>query len=42
LQEGGYEGGEALIYFGHGGRFAPTVEDVIIQKVSDLVARTTH
>jgi neutral ceramidase len=29
LKEGGYEGGDAMIYYGRPGPFAPTVEDVI-------------
>ena len=39
-EEGGYEGGEALVYFGQPGIFAPAVEEIIVNKVADLVART--
>jgi hypothetical protein len=40
LQEGGYEGGDAMIYFGHGGRFGAAVEEIIVEKVAALVERT--
>ena len=40
LQEGGYEGGEAMIYFGRPGPFEPAVEEIIVNKVRDLVERT--
>ena len=39
LQEGGYEGGDAMTYYGQPGPFAPKVEETIIGKVHDLVAR---
>jgi neutral ceramidase len=37
LQEGGYEGGGAMIYYGQPGPFAPSIEETIIGKVHDLV-----
>ena len=41
LREGGYEGGEAMIYFGRPGSFAETVEQLIVEKTSQLVERTS-
>lgn len=38
LQEGGYEGGEAMIYFGRPAPFRPEVEDIIVAKVRELMA----
>jgi hypothetical protein len=40
LREGGYEADSSLIYYGLPTRFAPTVEDVLVQKVIDLVKQT--
>jgi hypothetical protein len=40
LLEGGYEADSSLIYYGLPTRFAPTVEDVLVQKVIDLVKQT--
>jgi neutral ceramidase len=37
LQEGGYEGKDAMVYYGQPGPFAPTVEDTIIRRVRALV-----
>lgn len=37
LQEGGYEGGGAMIYYGQPGPFAPSVEETIVGKVHELV-----
>ena len=42
LEEGGYEGGGAMIYFGRPGRFGAAVEEIIIEKVNDLVERTAR
>jgi hypothetical protein len=39
LQEGGYEGGGAMIYFDQPTRFAPAVEELIIEAVRRLVPR---
>ena len=36
LEEGGYEGGEAMKYYGQPGPFAPTVEETIVKKVHDV------
>lgn len=36
LQEGGYEGGDAMVYYGQPGPFAPLVEDMIVEKVHEL------
>lgn len=38
--EGGYEGGEATIYFGRPAPFTPAIEDIILRKVDELVARS--
>jgi hypothetical protein len=40
LREGGYEGGGAMLYTELPGPFAPSVEERIISKVHELVART--
>lgn len=42
LNEGGYEGGDSMIYFGRPGPFGAAVEEIIVEKVHDLVARTTE
>ena len=39
LQEGGYEGGESMIYFGRPGPFGAAVEEIIVEKVHDLSER---
>ncbi len=41
LKEGGYEGGGAMIYFGRPGPFGAAVEEIIVEKVHDLVERTS-
>ena len=41
LKEGGYEGGEAMIYFGRPGPFSEAVEETIVGKTAELVKRTT-
>ncbi len=41
LNEGGYEGGESMIYFGRPSRFGAAVEEIIVEKVNDLVEQTT-
>jgi neutral ceramidase len=41
LREGGYEGGDAMVYFGHHGPWAPAVEDDIMAAVRRL-ARSTR
>jgi hypothetical protein len=42
VQEGGYEGGEALVFFGRPGKFSAAVEEIIVEKVGDLMERTAH
>lgn len=37
LKEGGYEGGDAMVYYGQPGPFAPSIEETIIGKVHDLI-----
>ncbi len=37
LKEGGYEGGEAMVYYDHPTRFAPAVEDLIVGAVHELM-----
>lgn len=39
-REGGYEGGEAMIYFGRPAWFTEAVEEIIVGKVGELVKRT--
>ena len=39
LEEGGYEAGGAMIYYGHPGPFATDVEEVLIRRVGDLVGQ---
>jgi len=39
LQEGGYEGGDAMIYYVQPGPFAPSIEEAIIRKIHDLVGQ---
>ncbi|MFZ2643593.1 MAG: neutral/alkaline non-lysosomal ceramidase N-terminal domain-containing protein [Verrucomicrobiia bacterium] len=40
LKEGGYEGGDAMIYFGHPAPFTEAVEETIVGKTAELVKRT--
>ena len=40
LREGGYEGGEAMIGEDYPGPFGAAVEEIIVEKVNDLVERT--
>ncbi len=40
LREGGYEGGEAMLYFGRPGPFADTVESSVMAGVEGLLAAT--
>ena len=37
LNEGGYEGGGAMIYYGQPGPFAPSVEETIIREVHEVI-----
>lgn len=39
LREGGYEGGDAMIYYGRPGPFAEPVEDLIFRRVRQLMPR---
>jgi hypothetical protein len=39
LEEGGYEAGGAMTYYGHPGPFAPEVEETLVRKVHELVGR---
>ncbi|MEY4939953.1 MAG: hypothetical protein RIQ93_1688 [Verrucomicrobiota bacterium] len=39
LNEGGYEGGDSMIYFGRPDRFGAAVEEIIVEKVQDLAAK---
>ncbi len=36
LREGGYEGAESMIYYGHHGPWAPTIEENILRTVHEL------
>jgi neutral ceramidase len=36
LREGGYEGGDAMIYYGRPGPFNERVEELIVNKVREL------
>jgi hypothetical protein len=40
LEEGGYEGGDALVLFGRPGRWGAAVEELIVEKVKDLMEAT--
>ena len=40
LREGGYEGGEAMLYFGRPGPFADTVEATVLNGIDTLMAAT--
>jgi hypothetical protein len=40
LREGGYEGGDAMLYFGRPGPFADTVESTVLGGVDALMAST--
>jgi Neutral/alkaline non-lysosomal ceramidase, N-terminal len=37
LQEGGYEGGGAMIYYGQPGPFAPGIEETILHEVHEVI-----
>lgn len=39
LREGGYEGGDSMIYFGHHGPWAPTIEQDILNTVLELTRK---
>jgi hypothetical protein len=39
LEEGGYEAGEAMVYYGHPGPFAPEVEETLVRKARELVGQ---
>jgi hypothetical protein len=41
LREGGYEGGDSMVYFGHHGPWAPAVEEDIIATVHRLAERSS-
>lgn len=41
LREGGYESGGSMIYYGHPSPFSTSVEEIIVDKVTELVQRTT-
>jgi hypothetical protein len=40
LREGGYEGGDAMLYYGRPGPFAETVEDTVLGGIDGLMAAT--
>jgi neutral ceramidase len=40
LNEGGYEGADAMIPYGQPGPFRPTVEEIVAEKVDDLMRAT--
>ncbi len=42
LQEGGYEGGDAMIVYVQPGPFAPSVEDTIIRKIHEVVGQVRN
>jgi hypothetical protein len=41
LKEGGYEGGEAMIYFGRPCAWSESIEEIIVEKIGKLVERTS-
>ena len=42
LKEGGYEGAGAMVGYGQSGPFRAPVEEIIVEKVDELVKRTNH
>jgi neutral ceramidase len=42
LNEGGYEGGGAMIAYGQPGPFGSAVEEIIVEQVSDLMRETRN
>ncbi len=40
LREGGYEGGDSMVYFGHHGPWAPPLEELIVGAVHRLAQKT--
>lgn len=42
LEEGGYEGGDAMVLFGRPGKFGAAVEEIIVEKAGRLVERTAR
>ena len=42
LHEGGYEGGGAMIPYGQPGPFGAAVEEIIIEKIADLMRKTAN
>jgi neutral ceramidase len=40
--EGGYEGGDALVFFGRPGRFSAAVEEIIVEKAGELMERSAR
>jgi hypothetical protein len=39
LEEGGYEPERSMLYYGHPGPFAAEVEEILVRKVREVVAR---
>ncbi len=39
LREGGYEGDGSMVYYGHPGPFAPSIEETIIGEVHELIGK---
>jgi hypothetical protein len=42
LQEGGYEGGDAMIVYVQPGPFASSIEETIIRKIHELVGQVRN
>jgi hypothetical protein len=42
LKEGGYEGGDAMIYFGRPASFTEAVEETIVEKTAELIKQTSE
>jgi hypothetical protein len=42
LREGGYEGGGAMLYYVRPGPFDDTVEDRVLGRIDELMARTAR
>ena len=40
LKEGGYEGGGAMVAYGQPGPFRTAVEEIVVEKVDELVGAT--
>ena len=42
MLEGGYEADRSMVYYGQPTRFAPSVEDLIVGKVREMIPQPFH